>query len=100
MSEPLDEGRQRARRWAIIVTAGVAVAVAGALVGSAVLTSPTAGPTATPSADQDLQVVEYERPSAAGEDPFTTAADVEGEDVIRFTPASGSAEDPNEPFGG
>jgi hypothetical protein len=100
MSEPLDEGRQRARRWAIIVTAGVAVAVAGALVGSAVLTSPTAGPTATPSADGDLQVVEYERPSAAGADPFTTAADVEGEDVIRFTPASGSAADPNEPFGG
>jgi hypothetical protein len=64
------------------------------------VTNPKAGPTATPGADQDLQVVEYERPSAAGEDPFTTVADVEGEEVVRFTPASGSAADPNEPFGG
>lgn len=100
MTETLDEGRQRARRWAIILVGGVALAVAGALVGSSFLVANrTAGPTAQPSAG-DLQVVEYERPSAAGEDPFTTAADVEGEEVIRFTPASGSANDPNEPFGG
>jgi len=101
MSEAEDKGRQRARLLAILLTGGVALAVAGALVGSAFfVTNPTSGPTATPGADQDLQVVEYELPSDAGDDPFTTAADVEGEEVIRFTPASGSRPDPNEPFGG
>jgi hypothetical protein len=100
VTEPLDEGRERARRWAIILVVGVALVVAGAVAGSAFLvTSGPTGPTAQPTGE-DLQVVEYERPSAVGEDPFTTAADVEGEEVVRFTPASGSAADPNEPFGG
>lgn len=101
MSEPHDEARQRARRWAIILIGGVALAVAGALVGASFLvTNPKPGPTAQ-ATDEDLQVVEYERPSAAGDDPFTTVADVEGEDVVRFKRTSGSsAVDNAEPFGG
>jgi hypothetical protein len=101
VTESDDEGRERARRWAIILIGGVALAVVGALVGSAFLvTNNKAAPTAQ-GPGEDLQVVEYERPSAAGEDPFTTASDVDGEEVIRFKPVSGSAgSDPNEPFGG
>ena len=64
------------------------------------MTNNKTGPTPQGS-DEDLQVVEYERPSAAGEDPFTTAADVDGEEVVRFKRTSGSsAVDTHEPFGG
>lgn len=103
MSQSLEPGRQRARRVAIILTAGVALAVAGALVGSAFLvtnTSQQASPTPSGSAEE-LPVVEYERPSDTGDDPFTTVADVDGEEVVRFKRTSGSNPvDSAEPFGG
>lgn len=101
MSEPHDEARERIRRWVIVLIGGVALAVAGALVGSAYLVTDSKTGSKAPGTAEDLQVVEYEPPSAAGEDPFTTVADVEGEDVVRFKRTTGSsAVDPHEPFGG
>ena len=100
MSKPQDAGRERARRWAIILIGGIALAVAGALVGSAFLVRNTGTGTTAPGSGEDLQVVEYERPSDAGDEPFTTVADVDGEEVVRFQRTSGSSVDNSEPFGG
>ncbi len=100
MSESEDVVRQRARRLAIILIGGVALAVAGALVGSAFFVTNTSSPTPQGSGEA-LQVVEYERPSDPGDDPFTTVADVDGEEVVRFERTSGSGPTDNaEPFGG
>jgi hypothetical protein len=99
VSEPQDAGRERARRWAIIVVAGAALALVGALVGPSVFVRNTGSQTAAPGSGDGLQVVEYERPSAAGDDPFTTVADVDGEEVVRFRRTSGSV-DNAEPYGG
>ena len=100
MAEPLDEGRERARRWAIFLVGGVALAVAGALIGSSFLVTNTKSTPTPQGTGEDLQVVEYERPSAAGNDPFTTVADVQGEEVVRFERTSGTSVDESEPFGG
>jgi hypothetical protein len=101
VSEPHDEARERARRWAIVLIGGVALVVAGALVGASFLVMGPKGRPSPKGTGGDLQVVEYEQPSAAGDDPFTTVADVDGEDVVRFKRTSGSsAVDEAEPFGG
>lgn len=100
MTEVPDRGRERARRIAILLTGGIVITVAASLVtaGLIVRNKPT-----TPAAgDKDLQVVEYETPSDPGEDPFTTAADVEGDEIVRFKPAGGTTGSGggSEPFGG
>ncbi|HUQ00198.1 MAG TPA: DUF6777 domain-containing protein [Aeromicrobium sp.] len=99
MAEVQDQGRERARRIAILLTGGIVLAVAASLVTAGLLVrDKPAGPS---SGDKDLQVVEYQTPSAAGDDPFTTAADVEGDKVVRFKPAGGSTDaGGSEPFGG
>jgi hypothetical protein len=102
VSEPHNvDARERIRRWVIVLIGGVALAVAGALVGASFLVMDKKAEPSPKGTAEDLQVVEYERPSAAGDDPFTTVADVEGEDVVRFKRTSGSgAVDHAEPYGG
>jgi hypothetical protein len=49
------------------------------------------------SSDENLQTVTYEAPTAPADDPFTEAADIEGDQTVRFTPAVNAN---GEPYGG
>jgi hypothetical protein len=94
-----DEGREKARRLAILLTGGIVLAVVVALATAGLLLRNNSG--GKTSDDSDLQVVEYQTPSDAGKDPFTTASDVEGDKVIKFKPAGGTTSSGHsEPFGG
>jgi hypothetical protein len=100
LTEVPDRGREKARRFAILLTGGIVVAVVVSLATAGFLvrekpTRPASG------GSSDLQVVEYQSPSDAGEDPFTTASDVAGDEVVRFKPAGGTTSaGGSEPFGG
>lgn len=94
---PDAQRRRRVPLWVFLLSGGVALAVAASLIGAAVVLR---SEPASDKAEEDLQVVEYETPSDPGEDPFTTAADVEGSEVVRFTPTGGRTGDTTEPFGG
>lgn len=95
-----DDRRRRVPLWVFALTGGLAFVVALSLVGTAFMLRGTdSKKTAAP--EEELQVVEYETPNDPGEDPFTTAADVKGESVVRFKPAGGTTSgDSSEPFGG
>lgn len=98
MTETPNEEHRSRKRLAIILSSGVVLALVIALVAAALVMT---GRKSKPAAEGELQVVEYQSPSDTGEDPFTTAADVEGDEVIRFTPAGGTTgSDSSEPFGG
>jgi hypothetical protein len=88
--------KRRIPLWALILTGGLTLAVVTSLLVAAIALRDDEP---APAADEKLQVVEYETPSDPGDDPFTTVADVEGSEVVRFTPGPGSA-DRSEPFGG
>lgn len=91
-----DQRRRRVPVWVYFLSGGIVLALAISLGVAAVVLRDTGAKDAT---DDDLQVVEYQSPSDTGDDPFTTAADVKGSDVVRFKPASGTS-DASEPFGG
>jgi hypothetical protein len=88
--------KRRIPPWLFFLTGGLALAIAASLIGAAIVLRDDKPKKA---AGENLQVVEYEKPAATGNDPFTTAADVKGSEVVRFTPASGTT-DSSEPFGG
>ena len=95
-SEPEAESKRRRRvpLWLLLLVAGLSVAVVAAGVVYFVTRSET---------DENLQTVEYEAPSEPGENPFTEATDVQGGQVVRFTPATNTDGDPlvpNGEFGG
>jgi hypothetical protein len=99
MSESPETSSERKRRlWPIFLTGGIVLALVVSLGAVAFILRDT--PEKPAADDTDLQVVEYQTPSDPGEDPFTTASDVEGDEVIRFTPAGGTTADSSEPFGG
>jgi hypothetical protein len=88
-----DQRRRRVPLWLILVLAGLVVAVVAA--GSVYALR-------NGDSDEDLQTVTYEAPSDPGENPFADA-DVQGSDVVRFTPAVNTDGDPlvpNGEFGG
>lgn len=101
MTEPETEQLETNRRrrvplWVLLLVAGVALA----LVATTVVLYVVRGDA---SEEENLQTVQYEAPSAPGEAPFTEAADVEGDQVVRFTPALNTDGEPigsSEPFGG
>jgi hypothetical protein len=94
-SAPADQSRSRIPVWVYFLSGGLVLALAISL-GVAALVLRDKDKSAK---DENLQVVEYQSPSDAGDDPFTTAADSEGSDVVRFKPASGTS-DTSEPYGG
>lgn len=93
---PDSERRRRVPLWVVLLVGGLGLALVATLATLYVVRGGT-------SAEEDLQTVHYEAPSAPGEDPFTQAADVEGDDVVRFTPGVNTDGEPigsSEPFGG
>ena len=89
------ERRRRVPLWVLLLVGGVILALVATTLTLYVMRDETS--------DENLQTVQYEAPSAPGEDPFTEAADVEGNHVVRFTPAANSDGEPtgsSEPFGG
>jgi len=96
-AEPSDtKRRRRVPLWVLLLVGGVILALVATAVTLYVGRD-------EPTPDENLQTVTYEAPSAPSEDPFTEAADVEGDDVVRFTPAVNTDGEPtrsSEPFGG
>ena len=97
MTDPEVESESKRRRrvplWLLLLVVGVSLAV---VAGGTVLYIQTSG--GSPE-DENLQTIEYEAPSAPGEDPFTEAADIEGDQVVRFTPAVNTDGEPSVPGG-
>lgn len=99
-AEPSDtKRRRRVPLWVLFLVGGLGLALVAAAVTLYVVRDDDGGETR----DENLQTVKYEAPSAPSEDPFTEAADVEGDDVVRFTPAVNTDGEPtrsSEPYGG